>query len=95
MHELKTARLMQACTMISAHLTKQNLNDFSKLGKTIGMIFQLLDDKDDQNEEENIFKNYAKEAHEYLDKMMSEMKVLLDKYQLKRTQEFLEKYYLK
>lgn len=52
MHELKTARLMQVATtgalaLANPNFTRRDLKKYLRLGASVGLAFQLLDDLDD------------------------------------------------
>lgn len=105
-HKLKTARLIQlACVFGFACANEQSLNfqqlkNSLKLGESIGMSFQLLDDLIDLYEDEkdheaeiNPWLHYFSETMQktlyYIDESLN----IIESYQLEETSDFIKEYY--
>jgi len=90
-HELKTSRLIQCATMgayyFSGHDDEKIQQDFYKLGLSLGLNFQIKDDKDDfkskENDEVNIFNDFSEQAQDLLEKTETEIHLISEKYNLK------------
>lgn len=105
-HELKTARLIQAATL-GAHLLHKNDSSlkekisFMRLGKEIGVSFQLLDDLTELTDETisphekmiNPFLISPKEALDHLFASHLRLEKLLKAYQLTETTKMLDEYF--
>ena len=95
MHELKTSRLIQ-CAIIASYLLSTNKTnwrtfiDLLKLGKHLGIVFQLLDDLSELNckkiskHESNInpWLNYLEPSFDYLQKSLDTIHHLTRKHHL-------------
>jgi geranylgeranyl diphosphate synthase, type II len=104
-HELKTARLIQMATLGSYLLTNdQNFRteiDFLKLGREIGVSFQLLDDLSELNTDEisshemdiNPFINNFNEALKELKLSHTRLKRITSRYQLNNVDMMLRNYF--
>ncbi|MFA5583346.1 MAG: polyprenyl synthetase family protein [Bacteriovoracaceae bacterium] len=103
-HELKTARLIQVATVGSYLLTKdfkfQEFKDYFKLGNTIGVSFQLLDDLNELTEETvsshekeiNPFLLYSEDALSTLSKCLEGLYSILKKKNLTHTSAMMKSY---
>lgn len=104
-HELKTARLIQVATvgthLICNSITLRSFKDFLRLGREIGVTFQLLDDLNELKDprisphEEliNPFLVSPKEALTELRISHQRLKILLQEYNLKHVEEMLFAYF--
>jgi len=105
-HELKTARLIQLATLGTYFLTQEiNLRgtiEFFRLGREIGVSFQLLDDlselaEADVSEHEkkiNPFIQSLPIALHELEASHRRLVAIIKKHQLKNTEKMLEAYFL-
>ena len=104
-HELKTGRLIQLTTL-GTYLLKDNISyrgklDFLKLGKNIGITFQLLDDLCELTSHEvsphelkiNPFIHSSSKALHHLKKSHSSIMEMTQKYHLKSTNKMLMNYF--
>ncbi len=94
-HELKTARLIQVASLGSLYLNTENPNlrqtvDYFKLGREIGLTFQLLDDlsdfldhdKDAHEENINPYFSFADRAFEEMTHSHERLQTLIRRYRL-------------
>jgi hypothetical protein len=106
-HELKTGRLIQIATL-GTYLFTEDINlrgkiDFLKLGKEIGVCFQLLDDLSELTSPKispheikiNPFIYSKDETLKVLVKSHSSLQILISKYKLTHLDEMLKDYFLK
>jgi geranylgeranyl pyrophosphate synthase len=106
-HELKTGRLIQIATL-GTYLLTEDINlrgkiDFLKLGKEIGVCFQLLDDLSELTSPKispheikiNPFIYSKDETLKVLVKSHSSLQILISKYKLTHLDEMLKDYFLK
>lgn len=102
MYEYKTSALFKTAFIIPGII--RNLDDvmldrLDKIGKNFGILFQILDDISDREEDEEIGKitifKYYKEAEveKYVEKLKSEIYNELDFLKLDSTREFLKELY--
>lgn len=102
MYEYKTSALFKSTFIIPGII--RNLDDvmldrLDKIGKNFGILFQILDDISDREEDESIGKitifEYYKEAEleKYIEKLKSEIYNELDFLKLYSTREFLKELY--
>jgi len=105
MHELKTSRLIQ-CAMISSYiLSTENENfrtfiDLLKLGKHLGLVFQLLDDLSELNCKKiskhesaiNPWLNQIDLSHDYLHKSLDKIHHLTKKHNLSNLKNIINEY---
>lgn len=103
-HELKTARLIQAAIvgsyLISRPYQFQEMKDFFKLGNVIGVSFQLLDDLNELTDktvsehelEINPFLLYPNETLQTLTKKLSSLYEILKKQKLTHTTQMMREY---
>lgn len=107
-HELKTARLIQVCTLGAYLLSekKQSLRstiEFLRLGREIGVSFQLLDDLGELVEtsisshelEINPFLTTTAGAMAELEASLKRLRRLLQEHDLKHLNQFLDDYFAK
>jgi geranylgeranyl pyrophosphate synthase len=104
-HELKTGRLIQAATLGSLLLGREEVSlgqikHFLRLGRDIGVAFQLLDDFQELNEqisgherEINPFITTPKEARLELKKSIQRLQSITADYSLDRTADMLVGYF--
>ncbi len=105
-HELKTGRLIQLTTL-GTYLLKENISfrgklDFLKLGKNIGITFQLLDDLCELTSNEvsphelkiNPFIHSSSEALYHLKKSHSSILETTEKYNLLNTNKMMMDYFV-
>lgn len=97
-HELKTARLIQVATLGSYLLSSKRAHgrDFFRLGREIGIIFQLLDDLSElkgsvsnHEKEINLFHLAPREADQRLKSTQESLARILKRHNLKHTQNLL------
>ncbi len=107
-HILKTARLIQVC-LVSSYLLEEEEKSLSKylalfkLGHYIGLTFQLLDDLGELCEAEigqheqavNPWKSYNKEPMKLLIKSLKNINRIINNYELKELNKYLQSYFLK
>jgi hypothetical protein len=98
MHELKTARLIQASLylpyLVSGETSFTNSKDMLRLGQSIGIAFQLFDDltelTEELNPEEykvNAFLIHPENALSYLGKLLKKQTHIMKRMKLGRLQE--------
>jgi len=105
-HELKTSRLIQVATVGTYLLYSKNINlkyliKFLRLGREIGISFQLLDDLGELSDQKfsehevniNPFLTSNKEAFLALTQSISRLKILLVELNLFKTKEMLNAYF--
>lgn len=103
-HELKTARLIQVATvgsyLVSEKYQYNKFKDYLRLGKVIGVSFQLLDDLNELTESEvslheeeiNPFILYPEETLEALQKSLNTLYQILKKQNLTHTHKMMKNY---
>lgn len=100
-HELKTSRLFQICTLGVLILNEptpslKKFQDFMRLGQLIGLIFQMIDDLGDQDDQDAEFNNLAKldlvRFDTSLKKYLEKFCLLCDRYQLISLKERINEY---
>lgn len=108
-HELKTGRLIQVAIVGSylllpkASISYRTSIDLAKLGYSMGIVFQLLDDLtelvDEQlNKHEAVIGpwfNFTKESYSELILRIEIIKKIQEKYQLNNFKKVVDRYYLK
>ena len=105
-HELKTARLIQIATLGTHILTRENKSakttvEFFRLGREIGVTFQLLDDLGELLDSTisahermiNPFVVSSKEALKALQDSHQRLKVILSRHKLKNLEKMLNSYF--
>lgn len=105
-HELKTARLIQLATLGSYYLSTQQsqlkrIKDFLRLGREIGVTFQLLDDLSELTDENvssheqliNPFLLSPEEALRALSQSHQRLKKLVQEHKLSHLQLMLQDYF--
>lgn len=104
-HELKTGRLIQLATLgtylLNQSVTFRGKIEFLRLGRNIGVTFQLLDDlceltsKDVSPHEMKInpFIHSPKEAHYYLKSSHDNLIKFIKRFNLHHTQKMLDDYF--
>lgn len=101
LHELKTGRLIQLCCVIPTYGKKNSLKtktDFWKLGKLIGIAFQIKDDIEDTAEHGFEKKNICtwqepEQVKITLLKIKQQIEIICQRYKLKETQKLINSYY--
>jgi geranylgeranyl pyrophosphate synthase len=105
-HELKTGRLIQVATLgtylLSKEISYKAFKDFFKLGRDIGISFQLLDDLneltvEDISEHEKMINPFLTSATMSLTKLsncLNSTQEILNMYKLTNTSKLLMDYYL-
>lgn len=102
MYEYKTSALFKTAFIVPGIIRKSDdvvLKSLEKLGKNFGILFQILDDISDREEDEKIgkitiFKFYKEsEVEKYVEKLKSEIYNELDFLKLDSTTEFLKELY--
>ncbi len=105
-HELKTARLIQLATLgaylLTAHQTLRGKLEFLRLGREIGVTFQLLDDLTELAEQFvseherliNPFVNQRTKAFSELITSHKRLKEITSRHNLNRVEGMLEDYFL-
>lgn len=101
MYEYKTSALFQCSTAIPAiieELGNIQIEKFEKIGLLFGLIFQILDDIDDYDqdlmvEKVNIFKFMnIDEINNYLSELKQKLYILVEELNLEKTKNFFIKY---
>lgn len=101
MHELKTARLMQVSTvgamvLTNPRFTLKDLKRALRLGSSIGLVFQLLDDLDDlcagTLSKHELAVNPFLQAPSEVREILAHALKTLAQYQLPETQKFLRSF---
>jgi geranylgeranyl pyrophosphate synthase len=105
-HELKTGRLIQVATLGSYYLSDRSpslrgVTDFLRLGRAIGISFQLFDDLNElavdeltEHEKEiNPFYLSGLAALNELQKSIKQIKYITAQYQLEHTEKMLNEYF--
>lgn len=107
-HELKTARLIQVATVGSYILSTEKMErrsfiEYLRLGREIGVSFQLLDDLNELTDQEisehekdiNPFLNSSHEAFEEIKISMKRLKKIISNKKLNHLEEMLFDYFKK
>ncbi|MDA9793305.1 polyprenyl synthetase family protein [Bacteriovoracaceae bacterium] len=107
-HILKTSKLFEVSTIAGLWVARNNNSlretiDFMKIGRKIGLIFQILDDLGELLDEQitehekdiNIFIRDDKKSFVLLHKYQSELELLFNKYELNSTAHFFSNYFQK
>lgn len=101
MYELKTSALFECATTIPAILSgidPESLSSFENIGRIFGIVFQILDDIDDYEQDKiidkvNIFSFRNKEEiDELILELKIDLKILLVDINLPETQKLLSEY---
>lgn len=106
-HELKTSRLIQVATLGSLYLSEKKPSlkkqiEFMRLGRDIGVSFQLMDDLNElqgeispHEKEINPFLFAPDAAKKELNRSTERLQSIVKKYQLKNTETMLSDYFKK